>query len=489
MLELVVFLCGAVVMVIELAATRVLAPFLGTSTVVWTSIIGVILAALSLGYWWGGRLADRRPTLSALSLVILAASVFTGFIGFSRSFVVEMISASGSGVHVGSVQAVALLFAPAATLLGMVAPFAARIRMTDCSRAGSTVGRLYALSTLGSIAGTFAGGFFLISYFGSATILFLLAGVLACASILCHAGKWPLKAFAALAFFTAYMLAAADNRAQAASGMVDVDTAYQRVLVYPSRDFSTGRPMLALSTGPEGVQGGVYPDEPNGLALNYTRYLTLADHFVPDMRRVLVLGGGAFAFPKFVLARHEKATVDVVELDPGITALARAHFFLPESPRLRVLHEDARTFLNANRARYDVIVEDVFNSAASIPFHLATVETVRRLYDSLEDGGVLVVNTIAALEGPKSKLYKSFFATYASVFPQVHALRPWMSSPLAQPQNILLVCFKDAAPRLWTSPDAAVQARLERRLDSPDTAGALVLTDDFAPVERYLTGW
>ncbi|WP_243361045.1 fused MFS/spermidine synthase [Fundidesulfovibrio terrae] len=489
MLELVVFLCGAVVMVIELAATRVLAPALGTSTVVWTSIIGVILAAMALGYWWGGRLADRRPSPKALSLVILGASVCTGLIGFSRSFVVEMIQASGSGLHFGSVQAVALLFAPPATLLGMVAPFAARIRMTDCARAGSTVGRLYALSTLGSIAGTFAGGFFLISYFGSVTILFLLAAVLAGASILCHVGKWPLKASVGLAFAALYLLAAVENRAQAASGMVDVDTPYQRVLVYPSLDFSTGRPMRALSTGPEGVQGGVYPDDPDALALNYTRYLSLAEHLAPDMRRVLVLGGGAFAMPKYVLARHEQATVDVVELDPGITKLARAHFFLPESPRLRILHEDARTFLNTNGARYDVIVEDVFNSAASIPFHLATVETVRRLYDALEDDGVLVVNTIAALDGPKSRLYKSFFATYASVFPQVHSLRAWTASPETQPQNILLFCFKNTAPRQWTSADAAVQARLERRLDPPDTAGALVLSDDFAPVERYLTGW
>jgi len=489
MLELVVFLCGAVVMVVELAATRVLAPFLGTSTVVWTSVIGVILAALSLGYWWGGRLADRHPSPRALSIVILLAAVFTGLIGFSRSFVVEMIQASGSGLHFSSVQAVVLLFAPPAALLGMVSPFAARIRMTDCSRAGSTVGRLYALSTVGSIVGTFAGGFFLIAFFGSALILFLMASVLALASILCHVSKWPLKAALAGVFVALYLVAAADARSLAASGVIDVDTPYQRVLVYPSRDFTTGRAMRALSTGPEGVQGGVYPDEPDALALNYTRYLTLASHFSPDMRRVLVLGGGAYAFPKYVLSKHPAATLDVVEIDPGITSLAKAHFFLPDDARQRIVHEDARTFLNANSNRYDVIVEDVFNSAASIPFHLATVETVRKIYDALKNDGVLIVNTIAALEGPKSRLYKSFFATYASVFPQVHAVRAWGSSAETDLQNILLVCFKSSAPRQWTSPDESLRSKLERRITPPDLAGALVLTDDFAPVERYLTGW
>jgi len=489
MLEAAVFLCGAVVMVMELAASRVLAPFLGTSTVVWTSIIGVILGAMSLGYWWGGRLADRSPKPSTLSLVILAASGFTALIGFSRAFIVEMIQLSGSGLHLGSLQAAMLLFAPPALLLGMVAPFAARIRLSDCAHAGRTVGRLYALSTLGSIVGTFAGGFFLISWFGSATIQFLLAAVLALASLLCHAGRWPLKACLAAVYLVLYLLAVADARSYAAANIFDVDTPYQRVLVYPSRDFTTGRETLALSTGPEGVQGAVYPDGPDGLALNYTRFLTLAGHFAPDFRSVLVLGGGAYAYPRYVLEHHPGARVDVVELDPGVTRLAREHFFLRDDPRLRIHQEDARTFLNTNRTRYDVIVEDVFNSHASIPFHLTTVETARRLSDSLEDRGVLLVNSICALEGPVARLYTSLYATLRAVFPQVHVIRVWTSGDPAAMQNILFVCFKNAEERPWTSDDEERQNRLARRIAPPDTSGALVLTDDFAPVERFITGW
>ncbi|GFK95036.1 Polyamine aminopropyltransferase [Fundidesulfovibrio magnetotacticus] len=489
MLEIVVFLCGAVVMVIELAATRILAPYLGTSTVVWTSVIGVILAALSLGYWWGGRLADRNPSRKALSGVILAAAACTAAIGFSNTFVVEMIRASGTGLHASSLLAVACLFGPASTLLGMIAPFAARIRLTDTATAGRTVGRLYALSTAGSIVGVFAGGFFLIAYFGSSAILFLTAAVLAGASALCHAGRWPLKALAALACVGLYLFSASQTAALTAKGVVDVDTPYQRAMVYPSRDYTTGRTIVALSTGPEGVQGGVYPDEPEALALNYTRFLPLASHFAPGMRRVLVLGGGAYAFPKYVLRSHPAADVDVVELDPGITALARAHFFLPDDPRLTIRHEDARTFLNANTQRYDVIVVDVFNSAASIPFHLATVETVRRLALALADDGVLIVNTIGALQGPRARLYKSFAATYSQAFPQVHAVRTWSGGAEDAPQNLLLVCFKTDAPRDWTSADPAMAGRLDRRIPPPDLSGALVLTDEYAPVERYLTGW
>ncbi len=488
MLEIVVFLCGAVVMVIELAASRVLAPVLGTSTIVWTSIIGVILAALSLGYWWGGLWADRSPRPRTLSGVILGASVFTAAIGFARVFVVEMIQASDGG-HLASLKATMLLFAPPAVLLGMVAPFAARIRMQDCANAGRTVGRLYALSTLGSIVGTFAGGFYLISWFGSTTILFLMAAVLAVAALLCHFGRWPLKAGLAALYVALYFVVQAQAATQAGQGVLDVDTPYQRVQVYPSRDYTTGRWMRALSTGPEGVQGAVYPDDPSALALNYTRYLTLASHFAPDMRRVLVLGGGAYAFPKYVLERHPQARVDVVELDPGITALAREHFFLPDDPRLSILHQDARVFLNANAERYDVIVEDVFNSHASIPFHLTTLETVRRIHAALAEDGVLLVNTIGAPRGPYSRLHAALHATFSSVFPQVHVLRTWTGGADDARQNLLYVCFKNDTPRPWTSGDQAVQERLDRRIAPPDTAGALVLTDDYAPVERFITGW
>lgn len=489
MLEVIVFLCGAVVMVIELAASRVLAPYLGTSTIVWTSIIGVILGALSLGYWWGGRLADRWPTRKALSWVILGAAVCTGLVGFSRAYVVEMVSAASSGVHLGSVLAVTLLFAPCAVLLGMVSPYAARIRLSGSASAGRTVGTLYALSTVGSIVGTFAGGFFLISYFGSTTILFLMAAVLAVASLLCHAGKWAAKAAVGGACAALWLTGLASAGVMSPQGVLDVDTAYQRVLVYPSRDWTTGRMILALSTGPEGVQGGVYPDEPDALALNYTRFLPLAAHFVPDIRRVLVLGGGAYAFPKYILKHFPQARVDVVEIDPGITRLARAHFFLPEDDRLRIIHQDARTFLNANTQRYDVIVADVFNSSASIPFHLTTLETVKRLDAALEPGGALLVNTIAALTGSKSRLYKSFFATYSRVFPQVHAIKCWLGSPPDDLGNVLFVCFKSGEPRAWTSPDRAVNDRLALRVQPPDLDGAVVLTDEFAPVERFMTPW
>jgi predicted membrane-bound spermidine synthase len=157
MLEISVFLCGAVVMVIELTGSRVLAPYLGTSLVVWTSLIGIILASLSLGYWWGGRVADRRPEARLLGRIILLAAVATAAIALTKSFVLGFLQSQGAGLHAAAVWSTLLLFAPPSVLLGMVAPFAVRLKIADTQTSGRTAGNLYAISTIGSIVGTFFG--------------------------------------------------------------------------------------------------------------------------------------------------------------------------------------------------------------------------------------------------------------------------------------------------------------------------------------------
>ena len=155
MLEIAVFLCGAVVMVIELTGSRVLAPYLGTSLVVWTSLIGIILASLSIGYWWGGRLADRRPEARLLGRIILLSAFATAFMVLIKTFVLGFLQARSGGLHLAAMSATLLLFAPPSILIGMVSPFAVRLKLEDTQTSGQTAGKLYAISTIGSISGTF----------------------------------------------------------------------------------------------------------------------------------------------------------------------------------------------------------------------------------------------------------------------------------------------------------------------------------------------
>lgn len=503
MLELAVFLCGAVVMVLELTGSRVLAPFLGTSIVVWTSLIGVVLGALSLGYWWGGRLADRRPEPKLLSRLILLAAVTTLFMAASKGLLLTfLLHKSSLGVSDmplnmagATLAATLILFGPASVLLGMVSPFAVRLRMESASSSGRTAGNLYALSTLGSIVGTFAAGFWLTATLGTTNIILCMAGVLVLASACVHRGDALGKLGAvALIGLAAGGLGLYDARLQSAVGLFDLDTNYQRVLVFSTQSVVSGRETRVLATGPEGVQSAMFPDEPQALAVPYTRFYRLAGHFRPDLRRMLMLGGGGYSFPKYVLSQpHEfggQPSLDVVEIDPGITAIAGEHFGWPGHPDVRVHHDDARRFLARAQGSqpYQVALMDVFTSHYSVPFHLATQETVRGLSQALDADGVVLVNCISAATGPRSRFYRALLATYKSVFPRVESFLVGNRDDPADFQNIMLVAFKSPAAPLFTSPDAELQAMLDARYEPgpPHPGDPPVLTDDFAPVDHYL---
>jgi predicted membrane-bound spermidine synthase len=174
-LEIVVFICGAVVMAYEIIGSRMLGPYVGTSMFVWTSIIGVILLSLSLGYLWGGRIADQRPRADILSMYILIAGLFIILSTFLKDILLDFLLNTVSNVKIVSIVASLLLFTIPSVLLGMVSPFAARIKIKTVEKSGSTVGNLYALSTVGSIIGVFLAGFYFIPNFKITSILLLLA--------------------------------------------------------------------------------------------------------------------------------------------------------------------------------------------------------------------------------------------------------------------------------------------------------------------------
>jgi spermidine synthase len=486
MLEISVFLCGAVVMVIELTGSRVMAPYLGTSLVVWTSLIGIILASLSVGYWWGGRLADRRPEARLLGRIILLAALATGAIALTKSFVLGFLQSQGAGLHAAAVWATFILFAPPALFLGMVAPFAVRLKLTDAGHSGRTAGRLYAISTVGSIVGTFLAGFVLIAWIGSTNILLLMAAVLALASFLAARSGAAVKGAACILFLMMLFWAVGHDARLAAEGFVDTDTPYNRVIVFKGAEAETGRLMRVMVTGPGAKQSAMYMDSPAALALAYTRHFRLVEHFVPEMRRMLVLGGGGFYFPKFVLAAYPAVALDVVELDPGIVSLAREYFELKDHPRQHIIDEDARTFLNRNRETYDAVLCDTFNSHYAIPFHLATREAAQRMKAALAPNGVVLVNLISALEGERGRFFCALRATYASVFPTVLAFA--VDDPLdrTRAQNIILAAFASAGEPPLSATDPELDAMLSRRVQPPPDASCETLTDEYAPVDRYM---
>lgn len=182
-LEVVVFICGAVVMAYEIIGSRMLGPYVGTSMFVWTSIIGIILLSLSLGYSLGGKIADQKPRADILSMYILIAGLFIIFSTFIKDMLLDYLLNAIDNVKIVSIVASLFLFAFPSFLLGMVSPFAARIKLKSVEKSGSTVGNLYAISTVGSIIGVFLAGFYFIPTFKITTTLMLLAFVLIATSL------------------------------------------------------------------------------------------------------------------------------------------------------------------------------------------------------------------------------------------------------------------------------------------------------------------
>lgn len=486
MLEVTVFICGAVVMILELVGSRILAPYFGTSIVVWTGLIGVLVGALSLGYWWGGRLADRKASHRLLSTLILAASLSTAAVAASKSFILDYLRDYTGSLHLVSTGATLLLLAPPSVLLGMVSPFAVRLKLKDVQEAGRTVGLLYAISSVGSIFGTFLAGFFLIAFFGSTEILFMLALVLAATSLLVSLSNRLAKTAAIGLFLLLPTLSKGYDTHLAQAGFFDLDTPYSRVFVYPSVDSATGYPIRVMATHPKAVQSAMFLHDPLALAVEYTRFYELAWHFKPDIKTVLMLGGGGYSFPKYALAQHPDVTLETVELDPGITALARRFFALQEQPRLIIHHQDARIFLERNQKTFDAVLVDVFSSHYSIPFHLATEEAVTRIHAALGEDGVALVNILSAIEGPRGRFLRAARATYAKVFPRVELFAVSDPRDGNRWQNVMLVALKSPSRPPMESDDPQLGTLLKNLWERPIPEDVPTLTDDFAPVDYYL---
>ena len=493
MLELTVFLCGAVVMILELTGARIMAPYLGTSLVVWTGLIGVVLAALSIGCWWGGRLADRGPSRSGLAWIVFGSGVLIALTAVIQAPLLRMIQAHVPGLHLGVLLATVSLFGPAGILLGMIAPYAVKMKLSSLEHSGAVVGRMYALSTIGSIVGTFLAGFVLLSFFGSLPILLVLGAILALLAMALSPGAGMVVKGAFLALLMAGgFLHAQYRQALAGQGYIDLDTAYNRIIVAEAEEEATGRRLRIMSTGPGWLQSAMYLDDTLELALPYTRFFRLPELYVPGYRRVLMIGGGGYSFPKYLMLTRGDLELDVVEIDPVFTELARNHFdFDPAAgtpeQRINIHHQDARRFLNQTHAPYDVIILDAFSSHYSVPFQLTTREAMERISVNLADSGVVVVNLISSVSGPEGRMLRALLATMDAVFTQVETFLVADPADPALVQNIVLVAGNSRLPDVDSGhgPSELV-AKLDHRWSHPIPRDIPVLTDALAPVERYL---
>jgi len=475
---LAVVAAGASSLAVEILGTRLLAPFYGASLYLWSTMIGVTLGALSLGYALGGRWADRGPRLARLGVLLAAAGIWLAAAPWLRR---PLLGATESmGLRAAALVASALLFAPPLVLLGMAIPYAVRLGTTGLEVVGRMTGRCYAVSTLAGAA----------------------AALLTSLALIPLAGASPLAFFTGVALVVTALIGAATSRARRTLAVVAIAAAIAAAFFVSPRE--RGNPdagLIAIEESPYGEIRVVEKDDLRLMLIDgmlhsevdaktlaprspYVDVLDLAEGFFDSKGRALLIGLGAGSLAKLLSASGW--SVDAVEIDPAVTRTALRYFGL-EPSHARVYDMDGREFLVKHDSRYDFIVVDAFGSG-SIPFHLVSREAFAECKARLAPGGVIALNVMAV--GWRDTLVRSLAATLGCEFSRVLVL------PMAEPPDQLgnLVLF--ASDRdLELSPEPPVpfdrfspeytRAHAWDNRFTIDPAGEQVITDDLNPVDLW----
>lgn len=481
LLYFVVFICGGAVLAIEILGTRIIGPYYGVSIYLWSALIAITLIALSVGYMIGGRIADMKKSLNTLALIIALSGIIIILIPLFRDIIIEITDPMGLRVSV--LVSSFILFFPSLTLLGMVSPYAVKLRTETLEVVGTRAGDLYAVSTIGSVLAALLTGYILIPNIGVIKLTLSVGIILIITSLILYA-------------------AGRNNTAKIVSGVSIILLVVLSVNFLPSEKANAAKGLLAVKQSEYGevrvmdlhgdrfllIDGGIHTaiDKktkesilPYAWVVDITKKL---DRYAGDML-LIGLGGGSVLKSFY----DDNWDVEVVEIDPVIISIADIYFNLvPGFNNIR--NEDGREFLRTTDKKYDLIVLDAFGSS-SVPFHLTTVEAFRLAKKRLNNNGIIAVNVEAI--GWHDVIVRSIAKTLKQVFNNVIAL------PIAEPPNqlgnVIIVAadkplkLTEELERDYWDPGYRFSADYERNhaWDNrfvPNMKNAMVLTDDLNPV-------
>lgn len=478
-LEITVFLCGAIGMILELVAARVLSPYVGSSNLIWTTIIGVMLTSMSLGYWIGGKFADKKPEIGILSNFILLGAIFTSLIPIMETTLVEnLIKISGNLVVIAFIAATVIFGIPS-FVLAIVSPYAVKLKDKQLEEVGKISGKTSSLSTIGSIVGTFLAGFFLISTFGVRTIVLGVTITLTIISI----ALYPNKNKKYIAFITVLticligfcVLGKVLFEKQHPEIIKDVDSEYSRIWVLQAKNESTTFKTLQVDTGRES-----YINEKTGeMGAGYLYFYDLMEYFNKNTNSTLMIGGAAYTYPMHYIKKYPEKTIDVVEIDEKMTQLAKEEFGLDtQNKNLKIYHQDGRSFLNITQNKYDCILIDAFKGL-NAPFELTTAQAMIKAKDCLNENGIVITNIISSLEGKDAEFLEYEYATYKKVFDDVKVFQVQQLKKDIK-QNLILVGIK-GNPDLDKTKKEQYEQLLKNEVKD-FTTDKQIVTDNYAPI-------
>jgi len=486
---MVVFTSSACLLVLEIVAGRLLAPYIGVSLYTWTSIIGVILAGLALGNWLGGKLADAYAADWVVGAVLAAGGVSSLAVLFLLMIVAPWVQAIVTSLLTASLLYVSALFFVPAMFLGIITPLVITMNLAISSDTGSVVGRLHALAALGSITGTFVTGYWLVQWFGTRAIVISTGVVLVAMAVPFLFRRTASIAIVVIAAAFAITLSAVVN------GLVnpcDDESRYYCIRIVEEDVEPTGE--IGLSMVLDHMTHSTNDvEQPDNLVTPYVQAMDELIHgFLPGSRlesaSLLFAGGGAYTHPRAIRALYPDADVTVVELDPAVTAAAEQRMAVDTSD-MTVIHGDiGRVLRTLPGSHYDVVVLDVFHDLA-IPFHLATSEFFGIVHEKLKDDGLFLINVVDVFPDPK--LVKALIKTLSAYFGSVDL---WMERP---PEEVGRLTYVLTAGHSSGFPDRLSSrkgiARTWFRLTDAVVAtgtpmtGIPELSSDYAPVERLLS--
>ncbi|WP_447974899.1 fused MFS/spermidine synthase [Nitrospira sp. Kam-Ns4a] len=488
------FITGAVVMALEILGSRILAPVFGNSLFVWGALIGVILAAMSSGYAVGGWLADRHPGGAVLVGLLLGSGAWTFLLAGVGQPVMFKVSAWVQDPRWGPCLAATVLLAPPAFGLSGALPALLRLSIADMGHLGRHTGWMIAVSTLGSLVGTWGTAFFLLTWLGSMALIAALGTV----QVLLGLGWWALAAF----------------RVRAAAPVVGGLgllgwLALHPVLVLPAPLYQEDSPYQQIRVREDDLLRYLILDrtfhavmwrvEPVELFLPYSQMMMVALALPPHPERGLILGHGGGSLAKWLARYWPELELDAVEVDPSVVKAAQVYFGYTPPSNHHVHVKDARLFLRGTPRQYDVIWVDVF-ARHLIPFHVTTQEFFQELRAHLKPAGVLAVNLSSSGDGPDRQRAQAVVATLRSVFPEFESFGvkgPWQSKQ-PEAENIIFLAGERVA--LIRRPDfpEKIRALVEQRRMPVETLALLatrratdwppgvVLTDDYAPFDLLI---
>ena len=481
-LEITVFLSGALTMMLELIAARVLSPYVGSSNLIWTTIIGIMLTSMSIGYWFGGKMADKNKEndIRMLSNFLLISAIATSFIPILEVEFIDVLSKLSSNLIFVAIICATITFGIPSFLLATVSPIAVKIKNSSMDNVGATSGKISSLSTIGSIFGTFFAGFILIPNLGVRNIILGCSILLWILSVYLFHKKdkkyivfviIELIAIVGLNLLGGYLFKIENPEITR-----DVDSEYSRIWVTNLNVGENTYKTLQVDTGLESYMN----QETGEMGARYLYYYDLFEYYNKEAKDALMIGGAAYTYPMHYLKKYADKTIDVVEIDETMTQIAQEEFGLDKNnPNLGLITQDGRSYLNYNQKKYDTIFIDAFKGL-NAPFELTTYEAMQKAYNSLNNNGIVITNIISSLEGDKTDFIEYEYSTYKAVFDDVKVFKVNPDRPNDEEQNLILVGIK-GNQNINTEKEEEYSGRLHNEIKDFSSDKPIV-TDDYAPI-------